>query len=50
LLPEVLVNYFALTNPKAKREELHFYFKEQQEQAQEYAFSKLRSKRFLSRS
>jgi hypothetical protein len=46
LLPEVLVNYFELTNHKLKSEELHFYFKEKNEQPKEYASLQLSSKGF----
>jgi hypothetical protein len=46
LLPEVLVNYFDLTSHKIKGEELHFYFKEKNEQPEEYSLSKLSSKGF----
>ena len=46
LLPEVLIEYFELTNHKIKGEELHFYFKEKNEEPKEYSSSKLNSKGF----
>ena len=46
LLPEVLVDYFELTNHKIKGEEHHFYFKEKNEPPKEYSTSKLSSKGF----
>ncbi len=44
LLPEVLIEYFELTHHKIKGEEVHFYFKEKNEQPGEYSSSKLSSK------
>ena len=46
LLPEFLIEYFELTNHKIKGENLHFYFKEKNEQPKEYSTSKLSSKGF----
>lgn len=46
LLPEVLIDYFELTHQKTKGEELHFYFKEKNEQPEEYSLVKLSSKGF----
>jgi hypothetical protein len=46
LLPEVLVDYFELTNHKTKGEELHFYFKEKNEHPKEFSSIKLSSKGF----
>jgi hypothetical protein len=46
LLPEVLVDYFELTNHKQKGEELHFYFKERNDKPEEYSGVKLSSKGF----
>lgn len=46
LLPEVLIEYFELSHHKIKGEELHFYFKEKNDQPEEYASSKLSSKGF----
>jgi len=46
LLPEVLVNYFELTHHKVEGEELHFHFKEKNEQPKEYSSVKLSSKGF----
>lgn len=50
LLPEVLIEYFELTNHKIKGESLHFYFKEKNEQPTEYSSSKLSSKGFYPES
>lgn len=46
LIPEVLVDYFELTDHKIKEEELHFYFKENNDQPKEYSSVKLSSKGF----
>ena len=46
MLPEVLIEYFELTDHKIKGEELHFYFKEKNEKPKEYTCSKLSSKGF----
>jgi len=46
LLPEVLVNYFELTDHKIKGEELHFHFKEKNIIPEEFEGSKLSSKGF----
>ncbi len=50
LLPEFLIEYFELTDHKVKGEELHFYFKEKNEQPTEYSTSKLSSKGFYPES
>ena len=47
LLPEVLIEYFELTNHKINGEALHFHFKEKNEQPKEYASLKLSSKGFF---
>jgi len=48
LLPEVLVEYFEMTNYKLEGEELHFYFKEHNTVPIEFKELKLISKGFHS--
>ena len=48
LLPEVLINYFELTDYKVKGEALHFYFKQKNEHPKEFSLEKLISKGFYS--
>ena len=43
-----MVEYFELTNHKIEGEELHFYFKEKNEQPEEFKGVKLSSKGFYS--
>ena len=45
-LPEVLVDYFELSHHKVQGEELHFHFKEKNQQPKEYSWVKLSSKGF----
>jgi hypothetical protein len=47
LLPEVLIDYFQLTNHVQKGEEIHFYFKEQNELTLGFSGNKLTSKGFF---
>ena len=48
LLPEVLIEYFDLTNHKAQAEEIHFYFKEDNITPTEFKDQKLTSKGFFA--
>ena len=47
LLPEVLIDYFELTNHLLKGEEIHFYFKEKKEIPLGFSGNKLTSKGFF---
>jgi len=48
LLPEVLIEYFDLTNRQIKGEEIHFYFKEDNITPAEFKDQKLTSKGFFA--
>jgi hypothetical protein len=50
LLPEVLIEYFELTNHKLKEEELHFYFTENNTTPEEFKKDKLTSKGFFAQA
>jgi hypothetical protein len=50
LLPEVLIEYFDLTNHQIKGEEIHFYFKENNITPVEFKDQKLTSKGFFPES
>ena len=47
LLPEVLIDYFALTSHEVKGEDLHFYFTELNDTPKEFIGEKLHSKGFF---
>lgn len=50
LLPEVLIDYFELTDNTVKEGELHFYFKEKNDHPVEFKKTKLISKGFFPES